>query len=56
MQKKLCYKTMNKPSILITGSSGRIGSAIAVSLQRNFNIIGIDLVPEKASAKGVGIL
>src|SRR6266446_2082813 len=32
-------------TILITGSSGRIGSAIAASLRNEYNIIGVDVVP-----------
>jgi UDP-glucose 4-epimerase len=32
-------------TILITGSSGRIGSAIAASLRNDYNIIGIDINP-----------
>lgn len=44
MSKRACDKRKVN-TILITGSSGRIGSAIAASLRNDYNIIGIDVSP-----------
>lgn len=32
-------------TILVTGSSGRVGSAIALSLQKDYRVIGVDIRP-----------
>lgn len=40
-----CHDAYNASTILVTGSSGRIGSAIVASLRNDYSVIGLDIIP-----------
>ncbi len=42
-------RNMEKPLLIITGVSGRIGSASAKLFSKDFHVVGLDIVPPKAS-------
>src|SRR6056297_440403 len=39
----------DKPLVLITGAAGGIGTALTQSLQPDYRVIGLDMVPAKAA-------
>ncbi|MGP9814497.1 NAD-dependent epimerase/dehydratase family protein [Rhodopseudomonas sp. NSM] len=42
-----------RPTVLITGSSGFLGQAIARGLQKRYRVIGLDLMPPKHPVEGM---
>ena len=42
---------MTKPRVLLTGSSGRVGQAIAEALSHDYEITGLDLVPGRFTTR-----